>query len=97
MTVTQPRRCSKCRQPGHTKRTCKITREKSYAQNKVIESATCPICMMCLPKQQTTTKCGHTFCVSCAFVAFAYKNSCPMCRERFISPRVDRKYHRRFL
>ena len=79
MTTTQ-RKCSVCRQPGHTKRTCPQTRPR-----QVFDATECPICLepLGIPTWtiSCTTPCGHQFCMDCLVTARQHKTKCPICRS----------------
>ena len=90
-TVTAQRKCSMCRQPGHTKRTCpqrnvlprpaKPAAPAAPAPRPTIEASECPICMDPLGTITTcTTPCGHQFCMKCLVTALQTKTNCPLCR-----------------
>jgi len=78
-TVTAQRKCSMCRQPGHTKRTC----PQRTVPSQAIEAADCPICMEPLGNGNATTcttPCGHRFCMQCLVTHQQTKSNCPLCR-----------------
>ena len=90
-TVTAQRKCSMCRQPGHTKRTCpqrtvlprpaKPAAPAAPVPSQPIEAEKCPICMEPLGNATTcTTPCGHGFCMQCLLRHQQTRSDCPLCR-----------------
>ena len=85
-TVTAQRKCSMCRQPGHTKRTCpqRTVLPQSAAPaapSQSSEAPNCPICYEPLGNGTTcTTPCKHEFCMQCLVRHQQTKSTCPLCR-----------------
>uniref|UniRef100_A0A1A9WZI9 RING-type domain-containing protein n=1 Tax=Glossina brevipalpis TaxID=37001 RepID=A0A1A9WZI9_9MUSC len=56
-------------------------------------SPVCPICMeSIIPRQPTSTRCGHVYCERCIRQALEHNRKCPMCNAKTLPDHLHRLY-----
>lgn len=79
--------CSKCKEKGHTEKTCLSEFQNiERIDNKNTE---CSICLSKVNKPMCKTKCGHIFHITCLKEWLKKNITCPLCREKILPADPD--------